>query len=102
MQTKSEWAHQVMRAIGVITRFFTFPNYMTILVANVHNVTTVFKQAADGELAVALVAWRATMMATKAFPGCMVLQSPPPSIWEEGRIGPTASEMTSQLKSKET
>ena len=60
MQTKSEWAHQVMRATGVITRVFTFPNYMTILVANMHNVTTVFKGAADGELAVALVAWRAT------------------------------------------
>ena len=102
MQTKSEWAHQVTRAVEVITRFFTFPNYMTIFVANMHNVTTVFKEAADGELAVALVAWRATLIAIKAFPGCMVLQSPPPSIWEEGRIGPNASEMTSQFKSKET
>ena len=102
MQATSAWTHKVMRAIEAITRFFTFPNYMTILVANMHNVTTVFKGAADGELAVALVAWRATMMATKAFPGCMVLQSPPPSIWEEGRVGPTAAEMTSQFKSKET
>lgn len=102
MQKKSEWAKQMLQTIQTITRFFTFPNSMSLLVANMHNVTNTFRDTADGELAVALIAWKATLAATKAFPGCVVLQSPPPAIWEEGRVGPGTAEATSRLNNKET